>query len=516
MSHTAVKVAKKLLLIILDGFGLSKDTTYNAIYQARTPNWDFYTKNYSFGKIDASSISVGLPSGQFGNSEVGHLNIGAGRKVLQDISRIDLSIKDETFFTNPSFVKAVNNAANGSIHILGLLSDGGVHCHIHHIKALIRLANNAAAIKHIYLHVFLDGRDTPPQSALLFLTELNDYIAAMPRVKIVTCSGRYYAMDRDKRYDRIELAYNAIMRGLSSQRSDDVLKLVTDSYALGLTDEFIKPTVLGSYAGVSQNDSMVFANFRSDRAILLTEAIVSREYRHFDRIKVELGTFVSMTCYDTRFKVEVAYPPVVIHNSLGQYLSSLGLKQLRITETEKYPHVTYFFNGGNKTPSPGEDWIMVDSPRDVATYDLKPEMSLPQVSEKLVDAIASEKYDVIITNFANADMVGHTGNLDAAVKAVEAIDAALGKVIPTMLNHGGEVLIISDHGNCEIMYDEENQQQHTQHTTSLVPFLYIGRNAKLLDGGALKDVAPSMLAICGLPQPSEMTGHNLIQFNHEI
>lgn len=508
----SAQIAKKALLIILDGFGLRLENEYNAINHAHKPNWDYYTREYAFGSIDASSFAVGLPLGQFGNSEVGHLNIGAGRVVHQDISRIDAAIADKSFFTNAEFNLAISDARSGNLHIMGLLSDGGVHAHINHILAIIDLANSAANIDQVWIHIFLDGRDTPPQSAIAFLERLIGHIVKMPKVKIATCCGRYYAMDRDKRYDRLKLAYDAIMCANAGVVVTDVVDAVKQAYAVGINDEFVLPMVLDGYTGVTDNDSIIFANFRSDRAIQLTDAITNPDFAAFATKKVSLGSFVTMTQYDPRFLVRIAFPKNKIVNTLGEYLSNLGLKQLRIAETEKYPHITYFFNGGKKEASTGEDWVLVNSPRDVATYDEKPEMSLPEVTQKLVSAIESEKYDFIVTNFANGDMVGHTGNFNAAVKAVEALDAALGQVIPAMLNHGGEVLVIADHGNCEIMFDVESAQAHTQHTTNLVPCLYVGRKSRIISNGALKDVAPTILEILNLKQPPEMDGHNLIEF----
>lgn len=509
----SIKLTKKALLIILDGFGIRAESKYNAIKNAHMPNYDNYVKQYALGQIDASGVAVGLPVGQFGNSEVGHLNIGAGRVVRQDISKIDYAIETKGFFSNRAFVTAIEKTTSGNLHIMGLLSDGGVHAHIAHIFALIKLASQASQITQIWLHVFLDGRDTPPQSALLFIKQLQDYLTNYPKVKIATCSGRYYAMDRDKRYDRIKLAYDAITDAISPEKIyTDLVSIVDVAYAGGINDEFVKPTVLQGYTGVKAGDSMIFANFRSDRAIQLTDALVNPEFKEFKCRDLQLGAFVTMTRYEPRFAVTVAFPHEAISNTLGEYLSTLGLKQLRIAETEKYPHITYFLNGGCKTPSINEDWVLVNSPREVATYDQKPQMSLPEVTDKLVAAILSDKYDVIVTNFANGDMVGHTGSYAAAIKAVESLDAALGIVVPLMLKHGGEVLIIADHGNCEEMFDLKSNQPHTQHTTNLVPCLYIGRKASICTGGALKDVAPTLLKICGLDKPKEMTGTSLIQF----
>lgn len=519
---------KKILLIILDGFGIRQKPEFNAIAAAKTPNWDYYTTKYAFGTLDASGIAVGLPSGQFGNSEVGHLNIGAGRVVCQDITRIDNAIANGEFYTNTVLQRVADTTKSGTVHIMGLLSDGGVHAHINHIIALIKLFSNANTIKEVLLHVFLDGRDTPPKSALIFLAQLETIIKDNPKAKIATVSGRYYAMDRDRRYDRIKLAYDAIVFGCSLQNNTSMLmansatEVINEAYTHNETDEFIKPHVIGNYMGFKDGDSVIFANFRSDRAIQLTDAIICENFNHFARAKVKLANFVTMTQYDARFAVATVFPPTQIHNTLGEYIASLGYSQLRIAETEKYPHITYFFNGGQKQPFLNEERILIDSPRDVATYDEKPEMSLPEVTDKLVAAILENKYELIVTNFANADMVGHSGNFNAAVKAVEAVDVALGRCIKAMQDIGGEVLIIADHGNCEEMFDSKSNQVHTQHTTNLVPCVYIGRPAAIksnrilssgtLSNGTLQDVAPTLLAMAGLPKPREMTGESVINF----
>jgi 2,3-bisphosphoglycerate-independent phosphoglycerate mutase len=503
---------KKVLLIILDGFGLRGVNDFNAVANANTPNLDFYMKNYALGTIDASGAAVGLPDGQFGNSEVGHLNIGAGRVVEQDITRIDNAIKSGEFFTKKEFVATLDNTISHNVHIMGLLSDGGVHSHINHIFALIKLVSANTNINKVWLHLFLDGRDTPPESAIKYANEINAFLKDYSKVSIATCSGRYYAMDRDKRYDRLELAYKAITLAHSDNHSNDIISCIKTEYAKGHKDEFVLPYVIDSYSGFVTGDSVIFANFRSDRAIQLTDAFLSDDFVGFERVKPKLSGFVTMTSYDPKFNAVVAFKQNTIENCLGEYISNLGLKQLRISETEKYPHVTYFFNGGLKAPFSGEDRILVDSPKDVATYDLKPEMSLPIVTDKLVDAIKSDKYDFIMTNFANGDMVGHSGNYEAAIKAVEALDLAVGRSVSAMTEMGGEVLIIADHGNCEEMFDYVSNQQHTQHTTNLVPFIYIGRDAKIKSGGALRDVAPSILAMSGLDYPPEMNGHSLIEF----
>ena len=504
------RVRRKVLLIILDGFGLRDEKKDNAVANANMPNWDRLTKTYAFGAINASSLAVGLPKGQFGNSEVGHLNIGAGRVVMQDITRIDSAISDGSFFTNPVFVNGLNTTTSGVVHIFGLLSDGGVHSHIKHVFALIRLCEQSSKIKKVWVHVFLDGRDTPPRSATKYLKELQEILDNSSKTSVATVSGRYYAMDRDKRYDRVMLSYDAIMNADSKFVADNMQIALDAEYNEGHNDEFVRPYVMKGYYGFSDGDSIIFANFRSDRAIQLTDAIIGYDFKGFPRLSTKLSNFITMTQYDSKFDVKVAFPPNSIKNTLGEYISNLGLYQLRISETEKYPHVTFFFNGGRKAPYPNEDRILVDSPREVATYDLKPEMSLPEVSDKLVEAIKSEKYYFIITNFANGDMVGHSGILSATVLAVEALDSALGRAVEAMQSIDGEVLVIADHGNCEEMFDYVSNQAHTQHTTNLVPCLYIGRQAKVKSGGALKDVAPTLLFMSGLDKPNEMTGHNLI------
>ncbi len=503
---------KPALLIILDGFGIRQDRNNNAQLQANMPNWDYYKKNYAFGEIEASGNEVGLPKGQFGNSEVGHLNIGAGRVVRQEISRIDYAIETGEFFTNPILLEMLTASKSGTVHIMGLLSDGGVHSHIQHIFALIKLAQSKNNINKIYIHAFLDGRDTPPQSSEKYLRELDSVVAQNPKAQIATIIGRFYAMDRDKRYERLELAYDAIVSGKAQYIAANALQGLEAAYQRSENDEFVKPTIIDGYTGCHDGDSMIFANFRADRAIQLSEALTAPEYNHFKRPELHLASFVSMTHYSNMLNIKPAFSPVSIDNTLGEYIAKHGLKQLRIAETEKYPHITYFFNGGEEAINAGEDRILVPSPKEVATYDLKPEMSLPEVTDKLVAAIETKQYSLIVTNFANGDMVGHSGNLAAAISAVEALDVAIGRCAKAMLESGGEILIIADHGNCEEMYDKEIHQPHTQHTTNPVPFLYIGRKATITNGGALKDVAPSLLAIMGLEQPVEMTGHNLILF----
>lgn len=503
---------KKVLLVILDGFGLRKDKDFNAVTAAATPNLDRYEREYASGAINASEQFVGLPKGQFGNSEVGHLNLGAGRIVRQDISKIDYAIESGEFFTNPSLTELCTKCTSGNLHIMGLLSDGGVHSHQNHIYALIKLAAKFTNIKNIWLHAFLDGRDTPPQSALIYLKELEQFILNYPQVKIATICGRYYAMDRDRRYDRVELAYSAIVDANGVKQFATPGAAVNDSYTQGVNDEFVKPAVFNAYGGVKAGDSMVFANFRSDRAIELTDALISHGFNGFKTRDLHLAAYLTMTKYNDKFKCLVAYPSELVENSLGEYISNLGLHQLRIAETEKYPHVTYFFSGGAQHPFTNEDRILIDSPRDVATYDQRPEMSLPEVAHQLVEAINSDKYDLIVTNFANGDMVGHSGNYPASILAVEALDKYVGQVVDAMIAHGGEVLITADHGNCEELFDYKANQPHTQHTNNLVPCIYIGRKATIREGGALCDVAPTLLTLMDLAIPSQMTGINLVNF----
>lgn len=503
---------KKVLLIILDGFGLRGQDDFNAVNAAKTPNLNHYMEKYAFGAISASEESVGLPSGQFGNSEVGHLNLGAGRIVRQDITKIDYDIETGGFYTNPAFSAAINKNITGNIHIMGLLSDGGVHSHQNHIYELIKFFAAAPTINKIWIHAFLDGRDTPPQSSLHFIKLLEKFLVQYPKASIASVTGRYYAMDRDKRWDRVELAYNSIVDAIGVNEFAKPLQAVNAQYKEGVFDEFIKPAVFNHYTGIKPGDSMVFANFRSDRAIQITDALISKDFVHFKTRDLGLSCYVTMTRYNDKFDCLIAYPPVTIKNTLGEYISSLGLKQLRIAETEKYPHITYFFNGGKQDAFPNEDRVLISSPKEVATYDLKPEMSLPEVADKLIESIKSGEYALTISNFANGDMVGHTGNYEASIKAVEALDKYVGKVVDAMLESGGEVLIVADHGNCEEMFDYENNQPHTQHTTNLVPCIYIGRQAVINPGGSLEDVSPTLLTMMGLTQPVEMTGKSLITF----
>jgi len=505
-----------VILIILDGFGYREEADYNAILAARKPNWDRLWHDYPHTLINASEKFVGLPSAQMGNSEVGHLNIGAGRVVYQDLSRVDVEIEDGSFYSNPALSTAVAQAKQGgkALHIMGLLSPGGVHSHENHIFAMLEMAARSG-LKKIYLHAFLDGRDTPPKSAARSLQLLQEKCGALGVGQIVSIVGRYYAMDRDNRWDRVQSAYELLTQGRAEFTAANPLSGLELAYARGESDEFVKATAIvpdGAQAATMQDgDAVIFMNFRADRAREITRALTDDAFSGFTRAHYpKLGSFVTLSRYGEDFKLPSAYTQAEIHNGFGEYISKLELQQLRIAETEKYAHVTYFFNGGREQPYPGEDRILVPSPK-VATYDLKPEMSAFEVTDKLEAAILSRKYHAIICNFANGDMVGHSGNMAAATKAIEALDVCIGRVVKTMLSIGGEIIITADHGNAEQMIDHVSHQAHTAHTLNPVPFLYIGRKAKLADNGALRDLAPSLLTMMGLPQPTEMTGHSLIK-----
>ena len=503
-----------VLLLILDGFGYSEETADNAIAQAHTPNWDALWRDHPHALIHASEHAVGLPDGQMGNSEVGHLNIGAGRVIYQDFERINLAIANGEFTSNPALVDAIHTAKNAgrALHVFGLLSDGGVHSHESHLHALVLMAAQAG-LTQIYVHAFLDGRDTPPRSAEPYLRRMDEVCASTGVARIVSVAGRFYAMDRDKRWPRVEAAYKLLSAGIGEFHAESAQQALEAAYARGENDEFVKTTVIGSPVRIEDGDVIVHMNFRSDRARELTQAFTDDAFDGFQRsYRPRLGGFYTLTQHGKNSQAEhVAFAPTAVHNGMGEYLGRLGLKQLRIAETEKYPHVTFFFNGGEEQVYPGEDRILVPSPH-VATYDLKPEMSAFEVTDQLEAAILSRKYDAIICNYANADMVGHTGNLQATIQAIEAVDACVGRVVRTMQQIGGEVIITADHGNAECMQDHANRQPHTQHTTNLVPFLYIGRPARLADTGALSDIAPTLLHMMGLPQPAEMTGRALVEF----
>lgn len=510
---------RPLALIILDGWGYRKEEEANAIAAAHTPHWDTFLNRYPYTLISGSGRCVGLPEGQMGNSEVGHLNMGAGRIVNQDLTQIEDDIATGKFFKNAVLLSAIDRAVENkkAIHILGLLSPGGVHSHEKQIHALLTLAAQQGADK-VYIHVFLDGRDTPPRSAHQSLENLIEHCQAIKCGKIVSMIGRYYAMDRDKRWDRVQLAYDLLTMGLADYHVSDALTGLQLAYGFGDSDEFIKPTSIHPPnqhpVTIEEGDTVIFMNFRADRARELTQAFIENDFLGFKRrLHPHLAEFITLTEYDANYPVSVVYPPLNLTHMLGEYLSELGLRQLRIAETEKYAHVTFFFNGGIEKAYPGEERILVPSSK-VATYDLHPEMSAYEITEQLIKEIEQQKYDVIICNFANPDMVGHTGHFEATVKAVETIDNCLGKIVKALQSVGGEAIITADHGNAECMFDETTGQAHTAHTSDPVPFVYIGREAIISEAhGALSDVAPTMLYIMKLPKPAEMTGKSLIHFS---
>ena len=494
-------------LIIMDGFGLANASDDNAVSLAQTPVLDRLFREYANTTLSASGLDVGLPDGQMGNSEVGHTNIGGGRVVFQDLPRISRAIDDGSFFKNEAYHQAMDNCLkNGSsLHLYGLLSDGGVHSHIQHLFALLQMAKDKG-LEKVYVHCFLDGRDVSPTSGKSFVQELCDKCAEIGVGKIATVMGRYYAMDRDKRWERVQMAYDAMVYGEGIHNADPV-DAVAKSYANGVTDEFVEPVVCDSEGTIGDNDSVIFFNFRPDRAREITRAIVDPEFDGFQR-EFFPTTYVCNTEYDASMpNVLVAWPRVAVKNGLGEYLSSMGMTQLRIAETEKYAHVTFFFNGGVEKQYPGEDRVLVPSPK-VATYDLQPEMSAFEVCDKCVERIESGAYDVIILNFANCDMVGHTGVLEAAVKAVETVDTCVGKVVDATLKMGGIAMITADHGNAEDMKQEDGSPM-TAHTTNPVPFILCGAGSELRTG-RLADIAPTILDVLGLACPPEMDGRTLI------
>ncbi|MEE1219352.1 MAG: 2,3-bisphosphoglycerate-independent phosphoglycerate mutase [Ruminococcus sp.] len=500
---------KPLILMILDGYGIAP-AEGNAICAANKPNLDKIFSSNPITEIGASGMNVGLPDGQMGNSEVGHTNIGAGRIVYQELTRITKTINEDKLKDNEAIVNAIDKAVeNGTaLHLMGLLSDGGVHSHITHLYGILELAKKKG-LEKVYIHAFLDGRDVPPSSAADFVKACADKTEEIGVGKIATVMGRYYAMDRDNRWDRVEKAYAAMVYGEGAQ-AECAVCAVKNSYNNDVTDEFVVPTVVNGGATIQANDSVIFFNFRPDRAREITRTFVDPEFDGFERKNGFFPiNFVCMTQYDaTMPNVDVAFKPQTLVNTLGEYISSKGMTQLRIAETEKYAHVTFFFNGGVEKQYEGEDRILVKSPA-VATYDLQPEMSAYEVTDKLVPAIKEGKYDMIILNFANCDMVGHTGDFNAAVKAVEAVDACVGKVIDAIDEMGGVALITADHGNADKMVDDDGKP-FTAHTTNLVPFCVTGYDCKLREGGTLADIAPTMLQILGLEQPADMDGKSLI------
>ena len=496
-------------LIIMDGFGMSGSLVGNAVRAAKTPRLDQFFQEFAHTELQASGLDVGLPEGQMGNSEVGHTNIGAGRVVFQDLPRITKSIADGDFFTNPAYCHAMDacKEKGTALHLMGLLSDGGVHSHLTHLFALLQMAKDRG-LEKVYIHAFLDGRDVSPTSGVDFVSQTVEKCREIGVGKIATVMGRYYAMDRDKRWDRVEQAYDAMVYGESAVFNPVPVAAVKDSYAAGITDEFVEPVVCDTDGTISDNDSVIFFNFRPDRAREITRTLVDPAFDGFTRQMFPL-TFVCNTEYDaTMPNVEVAFPRVSVQNGLGEYLSQMGLTQLRIAETEKYAHVTFFFNGGSETVFPGEDRVLVPSPK-VATYDLQPEMSAPEVCAKCVERIESGAYDVVILNFANCDMVGHTGVYEAAAKAVETVDECVGKVVDATLKMGGIAMITADHGNAEQM-EEPDGSPMTAHTTNPVPFILCGAGSELRKDGRLADIAPTILDVMGLACPPEMDGKSLI------
>lgn len=504
---------KPTALIILDGFGLSEHTEGNAVKAAQTPTVDWLTSHAPQSYLSASGRSVGLMDGQMGDSNVGHLNIGAGRIVYQDVVRISKAIEDKEFFTNPTLVASMEHAkkTKGALHLLGLVSPGGVHSHTDHLYALLQMAKEHG-LQKVFVHAFLDGRDVAPSSAQQYLADLEAEIEKIGVGKIASISGRYYAMDRDKRWDRVEKAYQALQgKGRSATNSEAAIQ---EAYAAGETDEFVIPIVIeenGKAIGpIQDGDSVLFFNFRADRAREISWALVNDDFTGFDRGKKLDIFFATMTQYDANLDVPYAFSPQDLKNTLGEYLASVGKTQLRIAETEKYAHVTFFFNGGVEEPNEGEERILVPSPK-VATYDLQPEMSAPQVTEKVVEAVNQGKFDLIVLNYANCDMVGHTGDFEAAVTAVEAVDTGLGKVLEAIKNQGGMAIITADHGNAEQMVDPNTGETYTAHTTNQVPiWLFNARDNYSVKNGILADLAPSLLELMEIPQPAEMTGESLI------
>lgn len=501
----------KVALVILDGWGINPKKEGNAILLARTPNFDYLKNNFSYVEIQASGLAVGLPRGQMGNSEVGHLNLGAGHVVYQDITMIDREIKEGNFFRNKTILKITDYVKenSSSLHLMGLVSSGGVHSSMNHIKALIKMTKENG-IKKLYIHAFLDGRDTPPQSALDFIKELEDYMENTGLGKIALVSGRYYAMDRDKRWDRLELAYKALVFG-EGLKADSAREAINASYEKGENDEFVKPTLINGTDGIIRdNDGVIFFNFRPDRGRELTGALTLDEFKEFDRGKKLNIKMATMTEYQKDLPVLIIYPPEYLKNTVGEYLSTLNKRQLRIAETEKYAHVTYFFSGGREKPFIGEERILVPSPH-IATYDLQPEMSAYQVKDKVIGEIKKDIHDLIVLNFANPDMVGHTGILEAAIKAIEVVDSCLGKVVKALNEAGYKIIVTSDHGNAEEMIDFKNNSPHTAHTTNPVPFIIVGdKKHELRKDGKLANIAPTILNLMDIKPPLEISEGSMI------
>lgn len=505
------------VLMILDGYGLNEKQEGNAVAQAKTPVLDKLMKEYPFVEGNASGMAVGLPDGQMGNSEVGHLNMGAGRIVYQELTRITKEIQDGTFFENEALLNAIQNCKenDSALHLFGLLSDGGVHSHNTHLYGLLELAKRNG-LEKVYVHCFLDGRDTPPSSGKTYAQELADKMSDIGVGEIASVMGRYYVMDRDNNYDRVQIAYDALTKG-EGLHSTSGVQGIQESYDRGETDEFVKPTVVMKdgqpTACIKDGDSVIFFNFRPDRAREITRSFCDDDFKGFDREKRLDITFVCFSDYDPTIpNKQVAFHKISVTNTFGEWLAANNMTQARIAETEKYAHVTFFFNGGVEEPNKGEDRILVNSPKDVATYDLKPQMSAYEVCDKLVEAITSEKYDVIIINFANPDMVGHTGVAEAAIKAVEAVDECVGKAVEAIKNVGGTMFICADHGNAEQLLDYETREPFTAHTTNPVPFILVNyeEGVGLREGGCLADIIPTLIEIMGKEQPKEMTGKSLL------
>ena len=501
---------KPVALIIMDGFGIAPATEGNAITSAKKPYLDKYFKECPNTTIGASGMCVGLPDGQMGNSEVGHTNIGAGRIVYQELTRITKAIQEGTIKQNEAILDAIQNVKdnNSTLHLMGLLSSGGVHSHNTHLYGLLQMAKDMG-VEKVYVHCFMDGRDVPPSSGKDFVKELCDKMKEVGVGEVATISGRYYAMDRDNNWDRVQKTYDAMVNGVG-EYFDCPVDAMQKSYDNGVTDEFVIPCVCNKDAKVTSKDSLIFFNFRPDRAREITRTFVDDKFTGFDREYLGLK-FVCFTQYDaTMPNVEVAFKPQSLDNTFGEYISNKGLTQLRIAETEKYAHVTFFFNGGVEKQYPNEDRILVKSPKEVPTYDLKPSMSAYEVATKAVNAMLSDKYDVMILNFANCDMVGHTGVFNSAVEAVEAVDTCVGAVVDTITSKGGVAFITADHGNADKMLADDGKSPFTAHTTNVVPFIVVGKDCKLREGGVLADIAPTMLKVLDLPQPEEMTGKSII------
>lgn len=511
MPASAPIALRPVVLLILDGWGHRDEQEDNALALAKLPHWDALIASSPHTLIHTEGRHVGLPDGQMGNSEVGHMNLGAGRVVYQDLTRIDAAVEDGSFYSNAELRAACAAARDhgGTLHLLGLLSPGGVHSHENHVLAMIELARREG-VARVQVHSILDGRDMPPRSAGPSLARLQQACDTAGNARIASVSGRYFAMDRDRRWDRLRKAWDAMVEGRGVHEASDVAAALAEAYARGENDEFVDPTVIGAPAPMADGDAVVFMNFRADRARQLTAAFVDPHFDGFQARRPALSRFVCLTEYDARLPAPVAFDPEALHNTLGEVLATNGLRQLRIAETEKYAHVTFFFSGGREDEYPGERRILIPSP-DVATYDLQPEMSCPEVTRELATAIRSGTIDVAVCNIANPDMVGHSGNLAAAILAVEAVDIAIGAVVAAVREVGGAILVTADHGNVEMMRDPVTGQPHTSHTVGPVPLVYAGpRPAELREGGALRDIAPTMLDLLGLPRPVEMTGRSLL------